>query len=420
MQQLHEYAKELPDLCNRHSLRGIGPWHRVPHTCPCYCLAYSASRAVEAVTSVNNGEFPARTLAREWQRLHVGMEANAVSDKKAVPRRLCMESNFCTCRGDGRIVGRFWAKARQVLATQFGDKVLEKHLRTGCICIKWTPLLWADDGIGTPSNPKYTTIPFHSFKPWRPTLLAFDAVEAFSNDSGECVRLKLSSTGEGAPSFFSPHLYVNTLDLTCAWTLQLLVFSKLNKAFPNSAGEIMVRTWTDIEPHRFWNGKVAEMKRPRMKKSDQDNIVEESAADDAIALWEDSDCEMIATSGGGGGVPVEGVDDKQDLAGWIADIDSTGPEIEAGELKALQDWLVASESMRLVEGLGADQAEDSDHEQVARHEQGEEESERVNEDAECSSSGSSSSSSSSSSSTSGSTSKKSTAIVQHRVQMQMS
>eukprot|EP00971_Amphidinium_carterae_P218802 4343101-Amphidinium_carterae.3 len=406
MQQLCNYAKELPDLCNRYSLKQVGPWHRVPHTCPCYCLAYPASHAVEAITSANDGEFPAQTLAQEWRRLHVGLEASSASDKKAVPRRFCMESNFCTCRGDGRVVGRFWAKAKQALTSLFADKALEKLLRRGCVCIQWTSTLLDSGGCTrTPSSPKYTTIPAHSFKPWRPTLLEFDFVEAYSNDSGKFVRLKLRSTPEGIPCFFGPHLYTSTLDLTSAWALQLLVFSELNKAFPNSAGEIMVKAWTP-EPQCFWNGKTAEMTRVRGKKTDRHDIVEEITEEDALDLWADSDCELTGGVGVGDG-PEAGVDEKENFGGWIPDIDSDGLDVfEAGELETVCEWLEASEAMRLADGLAADQPDNVACEEEVGHEQESEAAELRNENAEHSSSSSSTSSSSSSTSSSASTKSK--------------
>ena len=242
-------------LRERKGLKDICKWLPIPHSCPSAFARLEAWTFSSAATVVGQKA----GLARAWRRRHVGLPKRSLKYKSR-PDHRCWQQGFCHCSGRGRATSRCWNSARQSLQqTMSRNSFLKEKFATGEICVRWRSesieLHEVGGGeVGT-SEVGWTYVALHSQRPWSPLFMMME--EVVSGQEREAgVVLRVQKDAEHCPRFKAPLDLVSTFDLQKRMHLQVYYLSTSRKAFPHSAGCVVVYPGDDnSDPERcFWAG----------------------------------------------------------------------------------------------------------------------------------------------------------------------
>eukprot|EP00971_Amphidinium_carterae_P328076 6459781-Amphidinium_carterae.3 len=226
-------------LQDRRQLQQCSTWHAIPHSCS---AVQSVVTSVKAVENIQHTEVS--TLAAAWEQSHelishipTGLDAKLSRENK------CWQENICSCGPENRALLWMWAALQNYVKASCRLPEEVKRLQQGYMMLLWQsfhPDVEVEDAVERqPLAQAVVAIPLHYLAPWRPTLLAMDAL-AEDNDGQRrlpvnepnlyaTVTVKFNNAKE--PRFISALRFISIMDLAQQWRCTLLEVSERDRPF---------------------------------------------------------------------------------------------------------------------------------------------------------------------------------------------
>ena len=184
-------------------------------------------------------------LSKDWRDRHQGIReasfqqlpfARGASANSCRLSRCCTVG-MCVCKGEGLARSRMWAGAAKAL--QEGLQDLQDELRDGPIMVSW----WPTHGDEQSHNPivRYTAIPLHYARPWRPTLAEVEPIESDLEAIAGDVLTFRPLLRNNSFQLKLPLFLMAEFDLALEWHLDVWKLQEAEIPCPTFCGEVYAK-----------------------------------------------------------------------------------------------------------------------------------------------------------------------------------
>ena len=245
-------------------------WLCLPHSCDQLVAKFSAERMVKEQSFQDQN---LHQLADSWQTKHTGIPRSSWThcrDPGPGRHMRCYQQNFCICRGRGREVGYIEGKLNAFLRTCSEDPSLERALRHGGVVLHFQNKSVREGDEAAAENLNYFMhVPLMYLRPYRATLLELrllatmpiadipdlpsqtEAANPVDAD-GEPILLEVAPDEANKPPFKTCCDFLNSLNLDCAWFVQICLLSTRCRPV-NRLGGVVFMMRTDHPSACIWH-----------------------------------------------------------------------------------------------------------------------------------------------------------------------